>query len=133
MGRGLSSLQVNVLQSMLHYYRHVEKHGSEWLKRMLREHVEGVPVKWLRGYGQGRRRSDSSAFSRALRRLEQRGLIVRSNHSTGMPVPKDSPLHGLKRTSADQPHRRADQIVLTEAGRTEAERVSVNIVGDGEC
>jgi len=133
MGRGLSSLQVSVLQSMLHYYRHVEKHGSEWLKQMLREHFEGVPVKWLRGYGEGRRRSDSSAFSRALRRLEQRGLIVRSNYSTGIPVPKDSPLYGLKRTSADQPHRRADHLVLTEAGRAEAERVSVNISCGGEC
>lgn len=77
----------------------------------------GVPVKWLRREGD-RTRSGSAAFSRALARLEARGLALRSSQNSGVP---SGPRKGYIRTSPDEPApRRADLVVLTDAGREAA-------------
>src|SRR5262245_54062696 len=112
MGRGLSDVQKDVLRSVLHYIRHVEEHGSEWAKARIGDHALRVPLHWLRGYGYNRTPSDSAAFSRSLRRLEQRGLIVRTNVTTG--IPAGHPLAGRVRHSTEEPHVRTDTILLTD-------------------
>jgi hypothetical protein len=86
-----------------------------------RDKAAGVPIRRLRDYGSDRGRSDSAACSRALKRLEQRGLIVRSNQTTGLP--KGHPRGGYVRMAVDEPHIRTDMVLLTDAGRTEAERL----------
>ncbi len=119
-------MQKNVLRKVLHYIQHVEEHGNEYAKACLRGRTSGVPIRWLRGYGHDRRRSDSAAFSRALNRLEQRGLIVRTNTVTGLPP--GHPRAGYVRQAAEEPHKRTNAIILTDAGREEAEYLSVNII-----
>jgi hypothetical protein len=63
-------------------------------------------------------RSQQATVSRVLRRLEQRGLIVRSNLTN--PIPGE-----LKRvrSAADQPHWRTTYLLLTPAGRNVAEEL----------
>jgi hypothetical protein len=79
MGRELSDVQKGVLRSVLNYIRHIEEHGSEVEKARIGDHAFRVPLHWLRRYGYNRTPSDSAAFSRSLRSLEQRGLILRTN------------------------------------------------------
>jgi hypothetical protein len=77
----LSALQRSILANLLRYTAHVEQQGSEHACKLLT--VTGVSLRWLRGRGNDRTRADSAAFSHALLRLEQRGLVIRSNVSTG--------------------------------------------------
>jgi len=83
----LSLAQKALLLDLLHYYR-------TWKS-------DQVPVRRLRGSVRGWTGAESASFSRTLRRLEQRGLIVRTNQSTG--IRTDPLLSGRIRTSAGQP------------------------------
>jgi hypothetical protein len=82
-----------------------------------------VPVRWLRGSRQGWSSAESASFSRSLRRLEGRGLIIRTNQSTG--IRADASLGGGRvRTCLDEPYdNRTDHIILTDLGRQVAETV----------
>jgi hypothetical protein len=123
----LSADQRRLLANLLRYYRHVEAHGSDRDRIYLRLH--GVPMSWLRPRGgshPSRTRADTAAFSRAVRRLEARGLVLRVNSTTGQTA---GPRAGKVRRSADEPFTgRTDHILLTDAGRQAAETVSTDQV-----
>jgi DNA-binding MarR family transcriptional regulator len=124
MGRGLSDMQKDVLLEVHRRIRRDEESDSAFMKAMLyRLNAGGVSIFQLRGMGRRRSRSNSAAFSRALKRLEQRGLIVR------LSTPKGRTVGHVTRFSrmAEKDCGRTDIIVLTDAGRAEAERLSVNI------
>jgi DNA-binding MarR family transcriptional regulator len=81
-----------------------------------------IPLRELRGRRSrrgawGKTRADSAAYSRALRRLEARGLVLRTNVMSGRP---DT---GHVRTAADQPHGRSDHVFLTDLGRQVAGQI----------
>jgi hypothetical protein len=118
----LSPIQQAVLRQALDYLRYLESQGNE--VALLLAARDGVPLSWLRGYGNGRSSSDRAAFSRALKQLERRGFIIRTNVSCGIP---SGPQAGQIRHSVHAPHRRTDQIILTYAGRAEAERLLVGL------
>ena len=63
-------------------------------------------------------RSDSAAVSRAMRRLEDRGLLLRQNQSTG------NPATGQCRHTAAEPHNRTTHVRLTLAGLDAAKRLT---------
>ena len=63
-------------------------------------------------------RSQQATASRALRRLEQRGLIVRSDLMNGIPGEPER-----VRDAAEQPHWRTTVLLLTPAGRNVAEEL----------
>jgi hypothetical protein len=72
-----------------------------------------VPMKWLRR-GASKTKSESAAYSRALRELENRGLLIRSNLRSGM---HRGPRAGQIRVSMDEPApARSDHVILTSAG-----------------
>jgi hypothetical protein len=107
----LSRAQQAILLNLPAYLEQVRGHESQ--ARNARVH--GIPLKWLRGHGQGRTAGDSAAFSRAVRRLEARGLVLRSNSTTGCPPPGQK--YGEVRRSATDPvPKRTDHLILTGAG-----------------
>jgi len=66
-------------------------------------------------------RSGQASLSRALRRLETRGLVLRQNQVVGSPDsvavdPDGVSRPGYKRTSRDQRHGRTTHVELTAAG-----------------
>jgi hypothetical protein len=78
-------------------------------------------MKWLR-QGADKTPAACAAFSRALRRLEGRGLIVRTNVTRGMP---SGHRKRCIRLLASEPHAtRTDHVLLTEAGRETAKRLT---------
>jgi hypothetical protein len=115
---GLSAGQRETLAALLHYLRHAERQPAGLARDIALQ--DGAPMRWLRPRGNlavddPRPRAESAAFSRAVARLERRGLVLRKNVSSGVPGT------GKVRTSSDQPHTRADHLMLTEAGRKVAE------------
>jgi hypothetical protein len=80
-------------------------------------------VRRLPGFGllfraRGSGGADRAAYSRSLLRLECRGLVIRSNGTTGLPT-------GGIRTRADQPApRKTDHLILTPAGEELAKRLT---------
>jgi hypothetical protein len=74
----------------------------------------GARLKWPTGLPPARRAS----LSRALRRLERRGLILRQNTTTG------NPETGAARKSPDEPHTRTNGVALTVAGLELCERLT---------
>jgi hypothetical protein len=112
MARGLSTLQQGILIELLDFVTENP--------RPLGLVPGAVPIRHLRGWFQDRTAADRAAFSRALRRLEQRGLVLRTNYGRGMP---DSP--GNVRLRGDQPAPvRSDHVILTDQGRAFAEAVN---------
>jgi hypothetical protein len=115
-GSKLSQLQKRVLRDLLAWVEHARG----------RENVASAdmhaPVVWLRGRG-SKARADSAAFSRAVVRLERRGLLVRSSHTEGIPQPH--PRAGKVRMALDEPApRRATHLILTPAGEEVAKRLT---------
>ena len=82
-----------------------------------------VPLCRLGTKGEPKSRADSAAYSRAVRRLEARGLVLRINRSRG------DPTTGRIRGSAREPAPgRSDCLVLTESGEEVAHRLqAVNV------
>lgn len=66
----------------------------------IRTSIWGVPIS-----GNGHTRAEQASISRAVRRLEARGLVLRQNEANGP----------LRRTATD-PHTRTTNILVTPAG-----------------
>ncbi len=140
MGKGLSYLQVDILTHLLEVYDWVDQHGNDFAKREVYHWgVRWYPSKiwdwsdWPDGYS----RSVAAAVSRAVVRLEKRGLVLRNNNkSGGTPDPQPAldfwtrkPIMatGMSRISADQtPPARCVNLKLTEAGREAARSLVIN-------
>ena len=116
----LSDLQRSLLANLLAWERWART-LPDGLGRLLALR-DGAPVTWLRGRPQRgihtHSRANSAVFSRALLRLEQRGLLVRTNVRSGMP---DS---GKVRRSSGLPHGRTDHVFLTDEGHRVAEALA---------
>jgi hypothetical protein len=114
----LSRLQRDILRVLLAHL------GAERAKsdRHRREaEAFGIPVKAIRRPRPSG--ADRAAYSRSLLRLERRGLVIRSNSSTGLPA--GHPRARLIRTSADEPApRKTDHVILTPAGEGLAKRLT---------
>jgi hypothetical protein len=115
--KGLSRLQREILCGTLALYRDVEEYGNDFAQMLVK--TGGVGLKHLRPRGVSP--ADRAAFSRALKRLEARGLIVCSNTTSGIP---SGPRARYIRTSADEPHGRTDSLFLTDLGRETTERLT---------
>lgn len=113
-GRKLSKLQTWILFYLWERTSWVEKTGNDFANRMLeigavRWHPGRFHAKWTA--------ADRANVSRALQRLEARGLVIRNNDRTGI---------GPARTSREQPApSRATCVKLTPAGRTIAKRLTL--------
>jgi len=109
-GSGLSRLQKHILVTLLANYQAVERNGN------------GYALQDLSGWGIRCRtegtRAQQASISRALRRLEQRGLILRQNQASR------SPGNGGLRHTAEDPHDRRTHILLLPVGREIAERLT---------
>lgn len=99
---GLGRHQKDLLQAVLRGYREVEQHGHEYQRKYLAERGVYRPVESRTG-------SEAASHSRALKQLEERGLVRR--HAPGGYARKG----GAARTTWVQ---------LTDAGRAAAERLS---------
>ena len=115
---GLSKLQGAILRSLWHVTTLVEAEvegaassdhwGIPW-------HPRGNAPRWTA--------SNRAAVSRALRRLEQRGLLVRMNRTVTIGV-SDSATGGPPRMAS----RRTSEVRLTELGRAVAQRFTANVL-----
>jgi hypothetical protein len=115
-GRGLSYLQKDILVWLWRTTRHTEEHGNDFSRSEAR--IWGV--RWSPGKGQSVwEPSDRVCFSRALRRLEQRGLALRKNDISGGQNPNGRP-HAKPRTT---------RALLTDTGREVAERLTKEVDG----
>jgi len=111
----LSRLQKQILLDLLRVIRRHEKRaeGFPEIARWRR-----VPVFALRRTAEPKSRADSAAYSRAVRRLEARGLVLRINRCRG------DPTTGRIRSSARQPApARSDCLVLTKRGEEVAKQL----------
>ena len=76
-------------------------------------------VRWRPGkWGVTNDPSRRAAYSRMLKRLEARGLILRQNQVSG------NPLNGEVRTSGTEPHNRTTHVFLTDLGVQVASRLT---------
>lgn len=109
MGRGLSTLQIDILK-WLHEQQDAFSHtiGAAWFSHW------GTPWKGDASLTN----SERAVASRALRRLEQRGLVLRNNGVSG------SPGTGKARTAASDPHNRTTNVRITDAGRALVQSLS---------
>jgi hypothetical protein len=114
----LSRLQKDILRRLLAWYEQLRAHP-----------VRGSPVAvWGVRLTDFRRRdrkdaSSRAAFSRALARLERRGLVLRINGTNGLP--DGHPRRGSVRRSLDEPAPdRADHLLLTAEGEEAAKRLT---------
>jgi hypothetical protein len=115
----LSGGQRRILADLLVYYRNREEAGGNSAAQV---RIWGVPLKWLRGTKRDRTAADSAAFSRSIRRLEARGLMLRNNSANGV---LSGPSRCRARRSIDEPIARADHLLLTDMGRQVAETVKI--------
>lgn len=74
------------------------------------------PAKENREYGYGFTRGDSAVWSRSLKRLEDRGLLLRINDISGSP---DGP--AVRQSKEDPPPRRTTRVKITPLGLEVAE------------
>jgi len=100
---------------MLRYIQQHERRGGDFPEVV---RYRRVPLSCLRGQGASKRRADSAAFSRAVRRLEARGLVLRINRSRGVP-----PSGRIRQSALEPAPRRSDCLVLTSAGEQAATRL----------
>lgn len=114
MSTRLSELQAEILVSVLERYRHIEQHGNEfWRGEIAYWGVEWPP--YQRTYQPNA--AERAALSRALRRLEARGLVQRRNSVRGDRWQEEPSKHCT-------PVIRTTRAKLTDEGRTEAERLT---------
>ena len=113
----LSKLQKSILRRLLNYVRRRRAEGLKKSARGLPRGVFLIPMKWLRAKAD-KTKSESAAFSRALRSLEKRGLVVRSNVRTGIHRGRR---RGEIRVSLKEPvPLRSDHVILTPEGEATA-------------
>ncbi len=115
----LSADQRRILADLLVYYRRSEAAGGTGAAQV---RIWGVPLKWLRGTKKYHTAADSAAFSRSIRRLEARGLLLRNSQRSGV---ASGPSQGRIRRSIEEPIARADHLLLTDQGRLVAETVKI--------
>jgi DNA-binding MarR family transcriptional regulator len=85
MGRGLSELQKRILVYAKDHVNPAWPPGSPWFLTLNRAGQHGFAEAILPGKWGQWTQSDIAAISRALRRLEQRGLIIRVRGYRGNP------------------------------------------------
>jgi hypothetical protein len=111
----LSRLQKQILLDLLQFIWHHEKQKQDFPEIV---RYRRVPLRMLRTTDEPKSRADSAAYSRAVRRLEARGLVLRINRSRG------DPATGRIRRSAREPAPgRSDCLVLTKSGEEVANRL----------
>jgi hypothetical protein len=113
--RGLSMFQESLLRCLLARENYILEHGNSFWKNEIK--VWGIPWKVREIFGKWTPSLAASA-SRALRRLENRGLVLRQNGWGGCP---DT---GETRKDKTDAHDRTTQVLLTEEGREFAERLT---------
>jgi hypothetical protein len=116
----LSKDQRAILRALLRYVEWAESRG--WRSSRGFDRI-AVPMRWLRPRGAAYSRAASACFSRSLLRLEGRGLILRSNTTSGVP---SGPEAMRVRTRADQPLGRTECILLADEGREVAKRLTLD-------
>ena len=129
MGRGLSELQKQILRSLRQSEIEASLSLSDYGKSLLR--VWGVP--WSAVKTRRSSRSQASAHSRALYRLEQRKLVERRNQNSGdRYCPERS--EGFDGTIVEREpipeHHRTTNVRLTDAGRNLADELIRNLTVD---
>lgn len=68
-------------------------------------------IRWQPGkWGLTDSPSSRAAYSRTLKRLEVKGLVLRQNQTSGSPVTQEA------RRSSAEPHNRTTHVLLTELG-----------------
>ena len=118
----LSKLQKAILQRLFAYVAQRRAEGCRDSGPGLPAGLLFVPMKWLR-LGVHKTKSESAAYSRALRGLEKRGLVIRSNLRSGM---HRGPRRGAIRTSPDEPApARSDHVILTPEGEAAIAAVGI--------
>lgn len=110
-GRGLSKMQVNIMLVLFEVYNYqVERYGKQ--------HVWGIP--WIPSNYLDMTDYKNASVSRALRRLEERGMILRDNDIHGTP---DS---NRPRTSVSQrPPTRTTGVHMTNLGVETTKRLTI--------
>lgn len=113
MSRGLSALQADILRYVLSNTQHIEENGSD----NYRWEVAYWGIHW-RPFGDGHpNASERASMSRALRRLDARGLVQRRNSHSGD--------RHQERQDRERPAvTRTICVKLTEEGRSVAERLT---------
>jgi hypothetical protein len=119
--RKLSRLQKQILLNMLQLIRQHEKDGGDFAEIV---RYRRVPLLCLRGEDAPKPRADSAAFSRAVRRLEARGLVLRINRTRGDPA-----TGRIRRSALEPAPRRSDCLVLTKTGEEVAELIQEAVNG----
>src|SRR5258708_31644639 len=115
---GLSDTQANILRYALRRYQWVETHGNESSRRQAA--MWGIP--WCPWRKDDRPNgSDRASVSRALRRLESRGLVQRRNDYRGDRWQESPDDNGVR--------FRTLQVKLTAEGRKVAERLTIEHAG----
>jgi hypothetical protein len=85
-----------------------------WWANQVGEEEDFWGVRWLRIRSESPTRAQSAAYSRAVRRLEQRGILVRRNQYTGRP-------------------RRLTHLALTDLGRVTVRGLAEEEGWQAEC
>jgi hypothetical protein len=106
----LSRQQRGILVALLPYVAAAEERG---ISRGTFPWHRCVPLKWLR-QGADKTPAACAAFSRALRRLEGRGLIVRTNATSGMSSAQGN---RTMRLLASEPHATRTESCTADRGR----------------
>lgn len=120
---GLSRLQRYLLLWTLEQTEWKEAHGS---REVVFWGVAYYPSRIWPGWTKSQR----VAASRALVRLEQRGLVVRDNPSTTLLVGHGA-LGRARRSTNEPAPKRATTVRLTEAGRAEAQWLAIQETENG--
>ena len=106
-GRGLSDQQKWILRTVFWLYDYAERNATDYGRRMVEIWgIHWTPSRWHQDWTA----SDRASVSRALKRLEGRGLVLRTNDWGG--------------------DRRTNHVRLTEQGRQEAERLTKAVCED---
>ncbi len=114
---GLGAFQKDILRCLLHHTQ--RQRLPDYPSR---QRAQGVPVKWIRPKGVSR--VDSASFSRAIRRLEARGLVIRTNYVSGCPAGENF-REGQVRLKMEEPApKRTNSIILTPTGEEIAKRLT---------
>ena len=109
----LSKLQKKILRRLVRYIKRRKAKGLKESGPGFPRGLFFVPMRWLRAYAD-KTKSESAAFSRALRGLERRGLVIRSNVTSGI---HRGPRRGAIRVLRKEPAPvRSDHVILTPEG-----------------
>lgn len=112
----LSDLQASILLFALSLYERVEVGGNPHAKGQL----EVWGIRWQPAKQHSLSRVATAAVSRAVARLERRGLVIRNNQ---LSEPSRDGLGYSRQTLDRPPPRRSTHLILTAQGRLIAEQL----------